>query len=205
VELICWQIMSINNLNSANKFFGILYLSGVLSLDCWAMNVITKTVFGRLTWELPFRTESAMKLPIASLPHLLVGCHNELFGSPILNGTFCSEEYCEKVRRGNSASKCGLVSSNHWFVLSSQALRDALVARIPLVILKGEEGKHPLFCRHQESLSSTSSCSKLISSSSSSNNNNDNNDNNNDNNDNNNDSNEITSYQQDWNIFSITS
>jgi predicted esterase len=118
---------------------GILYISGVLSLDCWAMNAITMTVFGRWTWDLPSPIESVMESPIASLPHLLVGCHNELFGLPILNGTFCSEEYCEKVRRGNSASKCVLVSSNHWFVLSSQALTDALAEHIPLVILKGEE------------------------------------------------------------------
>jgi hypothetical protein len=77
-----------------------------------------------------------------------------------------------------------LVSSNHWFVLSSQALTDALAEHIPLVILKGE-GKHPLYFRHQESVSSTSSTSTLLSLSSSSNNNNNND---------NDDSNENTSY-----------
>jgi hypothetical protein len=70
------------------------------------------------------------------LPHILIGCRNEIFGLPILQSAFCSEDYAAIVNRGRDregregqTAECILLpqwSVNHWTVLSSTALREAL-------------------------------------------------------------------------------
>jgi len=122
---------------------GILYLSGILSLDSWAMNAVTLSVFGKWSCNVPpplisdsNPTVTTNRLP-PLLPHLIVGCHKELFGIPWLNATFCAKRYQQWLLSTFSSlqqetsttatnARCVLVHSNHWSVLSSQALAQAL-------------------------------------------------------------------------------
>lgn len=132
------------------RIIGILHLSGMLGLNCWAINVVTMIVFGKWTWELPSPLDLIENSPIQSVPHLLIGCEYEFFGIPFLDGAFPSEEYAEKLRPGNSLSRCILVPSNHWTMLSCQALTDALEEHIPLVF-NGRRKKNGKSLNAQES------------------------------------------------------
>jgi hypothetical protein len=115
------------------RLSGILYLSGMLSLDCWALNIITLVVLGKWTWELPSPFKTIVKSQQKAVPHLLIGCRHEFFGLPILDRAFPSIEYAEKVQQGNRLSRCILVPSNHWTMLSSDVLTHALEEHLPLV------------------------------------------------------------------------
>jgi hypothetical protein len=67
--------------------------------------------------------------PPPALPHLLVGCRNEVFGLPWLDIYFCSAAYRDKVEAvTGKVAKYVEVESDHWFILSSTALRYALKA-----------------------------------------------------------------------------
>eukprot|EP00526_Cylindrotheca_closterium_P018823 CAMPEP_0113608286 /NCGR_PEP_ID=MMETSP0017_2-20120614/3842_1 /TAXON_ID=2856 /ORGANISM="Cylindrotheca closterium" /LENGTH=355 /DNA_ID=CAMNT_0000516957 /DNA_START=55 /DNA_END=1119 /DNA_ORIENTATION=- /assembly_acc=CAM_ASM_000147 len=160
------------------RIVGVLHLSGMLGLNCWAINVVTMTVFGKWAWELPSPLDllndsndsSSSPIPIIQrIPHLLIGCQHEFFGIPFLDGAFPSEEYTEKVRRRQgkkSLSRCVLIpSSNHWTMLSCHALTDALEEHVPLLFHntvrssgnKKNNGKKSFLLNHQESCQSAGS------------------------------------------------
>ena len=158
------------NLNSSSSPYkdivGIMYLSGVLSLDSWLMHVVTWTVFNKSGNDIP---SPIQQLPTFSssniaVKHLLIGCNNETFGIPILDATFCSKEYVQKLSRSysspmpSSASNSSSSSSssdegkkhqnetqdfarfvsipyaNHWTILDSQGLVVALQEHLPWLI-----------------------------------------------------------------------
>ena len=111
---------------------GILYLSGVLSLNCRAMNLITSVVFGRCHIPSPLGSRP----PCLSVPHLMVGCEKELFGIPLLDGALCAQQYHTWLQEDlGYTSKCVLVqNSNHWSILSSGRLRLALEEHLPWLL-----------------------------------------------------------------------
>jgi hypothetical protein len=183
------------------KIVGILYISGVLSLDSSFMNLITLSVFGKWACDIPspytsplnrtkrgifpqtttqtttfhlpidFITLSffgkwpfrlplpfgrtrestsvcttytdemrvAQPLPPFSLPpHLFIGCRHEIFGIPLLDATFCSQEYSDSMKKHDIChTKCLLLEStprirmNHWTILSSPQFSQALDEHLP--------------------------------------------------------------------------
>jgi acetyl esterase/lipase len=133
---------------------GILYISGVLSLDSPIMNAVTLSVFGKWASSIPSPYSNkvgtlTLPPPPANLPHLVIGCHQETFGIPLLDETFCAQAYVEHVllqqgrRRAVSAAKCVLVDSNHWFILNSHALSVALQEHLPWLVQEKRPKMHP--------------------------------------------------------------
>jgi acetyl esterase/lipase len=146
---------------------GILYISGVLSLDSSFMNLITLAVFGKWACDIPSpytapqnrgkrgifpQTTStyscteythemrvAQPLPPFSLPpHLFIGCRHEIFGLPLLDATFCSQEYSDSLKKNDTCpTKCILLESrpsvrmNHWTILASPQFSQALDEHLP--------------------------------------------------------------------------
>jgi hypothetical protein len=130
----------------------ILYLSGVLhvSSSCWIMTIVSLVALGEWPSNVPSPIQQlrSTKKSTQDYPkHVLVGCQNEIFGLPILTSSFVSKEYADILNDKNgtkncssdtdaaaaaaaaAASECILLpqwTCNHWSVLSSVALRDAL-------------------------------------------------------------------------------
>lgn len=144
---------------------GVLYVSGVLSLDAPLMNVVTLSVFGKWAHAIPSPytnrggTTMTLSPPPATLPHLVIGCHNETFGIPILDATFCASAYVQhlQTQRPTIQAKCVLVHSNHWFILSSDALSFALQQHLPWLLTGNEKVHKTLPPSLQPSLASTAS------------------------------------------------
>jgi hypothetical protein len=116
---------------------GVLYLSGVLSLESWLMNTVTLSLFRKWTTDLPSPLGSRHTPPPKHLlrKHLLVGCRQEVFGIPLLDATFCAEAYHEWLTQElRMQARCVLVDSNHWNVLSSRALAEALEEHLPWLL-----------------------------------------------------------------------
>lgn len=151
---------------SKNNIAGVLYLSGVLSLESWFMNVITLSTFGKFTSQVPSPLFSSRP---PSLPHLMVGCQSEVFGIPILDKTFCAQRYQEWLTKLGMDARCVLVDSNHWSVLSSSALCYALDTHLPWLyndntstITPSQSGNNKLLVKRQESLTSTSTSTTSV-------------------------------------------
>lgn len=112
-------------LNIQEWISGVLYVSGLLSTDCWILHAVTLTVFG--TWASRIPSPLGGKLPPRYLPHVIVGCYNELFGLPFLDGALCAKRYHDWLRQDLKVdATCRLVRSNHWSILASRALAEAL-------------------------------------------------------------------------------
>lgn len=161
------------------RIVGVLFLSGVLSLKCWEMNLLCQTVFGVFSNTLPSPLEmlssssenpkknknSSTLLPmICNLPHLLIGCRHEVFGLPILDHAFCSTEYCQRLKMANKLSRCVLIqgwNSNHWTILSSFGLTQALEENLPLMFSHETQNRpvrsKNIDCWPDESVSTTTS------------------------------------------------
>ena len=70
-------------------------------------------------------SSSAMSHP--DVPHVLVGCRDEVFGLGVMDTFFAAEEYSRALReRCGVDSRYRSVESDHWSVLGSRALGDAL-------------------------------------------------------------------------------
>ena len=62
-----------------------------------------------------------------AVPHVFVGCRNEVFGLTLLDAFFASKEYSDALSKTHGVdSRYRAVESDHWNVLGSTALRDAL-------------------------------------------------------------------------------
>lgn len=124
----------------AAGYDGILLLSGVLGArssepqpPCLPAALATaglaKLTFGwRGAAVLPSPLHTPERCP--KVPHLLVHCRHEVFNLPLLEAALshllCSELYAAALRRLGVPTRIESVESDHWFVLGSQALRDAL-------------------------------------------------------------------------------
>ena len=129
-------------------FDGVLLISGVCAtlpgpplanyIPAWlAARAVTAGVFG--LFADPLRGEPARVLPspvhsvesCTRIPHLLVHCVHEAFGVPIweLALTACmlsTKELAAALRRVGIAVRVESIASNHWKILGSPALREAL-------------------------------------------------------------------------------
>ena len=120
---------------------GVLLLSGVLGtrLTCEpsaaprGAPALTDTI-----GAVVFGTDAAAALPSPvhdidaspALPHLLVCCEHEVFGLPVVEAAFgvyfASREFRERLSRRGVPATLVEVRSDHWFVLGSEVLAQAL-------------------------------------------------------------------------------
>ena len=112
---------------------GILLLSGVLGSRLGGSTVtdaILAVCFGlQGARALPSPVDRAADSP--SLPHLLIGCEREVFGLPVLDASlsgvfFRSRELYERLRARGVPATLREIRSDHWSVLNSRALAEAL-------------------------------------------------------------------------------
>ena len=91
-------------------------------------DAISRLSFGGGAASLPSPVERTAASP--RLPHLLIGCEREVFGLPYLEGAmrvfFAQRQFHERLVRRGVRSTLVDVDSNHWSILSSKGLRDAL-------------------------------------------------------------------------------
>ena len=127
----------------AAGYDGILMLSGVLGtrseppLPASSLSarlgaaVVKRLVFGRDGAEaLPSPVHTAELTP--AVPHLLLHCEHEVFALPVLESALshllCSTTYAAALRARGVPVVIRSVPSDHWFVLGSAELREALRA-----------------------------------------------------------------------------
>ena len=123
---------------------GVLLLSGVLGTRLTAprtsplapalSNLILFTAFGvKAAAALPSPVHDVERSP--RLPHLLLGCKHEVFGLPLVEGAFydvlfCSREVTRRLRALGVPAELHELPSDHWFMLGSAALHEALAAAL---------------------------------------------------------------------------
>jgi acetyl esterase/lipase len=124
----------------AAGFDGVLLLSGVLGTRSipplpactsakFATDGLKSLLFGG---DGATSMPSPLHIPERSprVPHLLVHCKHEVFGLPLiepaLSHLLCTEAYAAALRARGVPTRVESVASDHWFVLSSAALRDVL-------------------------------------------------------------------------------
>ena len=99
----------------------------------WLTDFVLTTVWGPNADKIP---SPLVMQNDPKLPHLLVGCRNECFGLSWLDVFFCSRQYSQKVQHvtGKYANYVQ-VESDHWNILKSAALRDALQEELPKLVV----------------------------------------------------------------------
>lgn len=125
-------------------FDGVLLLSGVCSArggmplpaPKWATRIvsaITSVVFGSDAAEkLPSPVHTPQLTP--AVPHLLIHCRHEGFGirplEAVLDVLLCSKQYAAALSERGLPVQVRPVDSDHWTVLNSGALSDALQEKL---------------------------------------------------------------------------
>ena len=91
----------------------------------WFTDRVVKAVFGHEgASTIPSPIHTYEKSP--SIPHLFLGCQEEMFGLNLLDTFFCSASYSELLNCVGVESRYTAVQSDHWSILHSSELRDAL-------------------------------------------------------------------------------
>lgn len=123
---------------------GVFFLSGVLSLDSWVMKLVAFAVFGSQketdvqgnkgsgnTGIVPSPCRQCPPPP-SKFRYVCFGCRHETFGIPVLDASFCAQEYTDWLSQEHGIeARCVLVDSNHWSVLNSTVLKDAMQVHLP--------------------------------------------------------------------------
>jgi len=91
----------------------------------WLTNQVVKAVFGyHVAHTIPSPIHTYEKSP--PIPHIFLGCHYEMFGLDWLDAFFCSPTYSELLSSSGVESRYSAVHSDHWSILNSTQLSDAL-------------------------------------------------------------------------------
>mmetsp|Transcript_25930 Transcript_25930/g.44280 ORF Transcript_25930/g.44280 Transcript_25930/m.44280 type:complete len:161 (-) Transcript_25930:149-631(-) len=91
----------------------------------WLTDGVVKAVFGHTTAsDIPSPIHTCEKSP--GIPHIFLGCQEEMFGLNFLDTFFCSASYCELLNSIGIESRYTAVQSDHWNILNSAELSDAL-------------------------------------------------------------------------------
>mmetsp|Transcript_8739 Transcript_8739/g.12366 ORF Transcript_8739/g.12366 Transcript_8739/m.12366 type:complete len:369 (-) Transcript_8739:131-1237(-) len=126
---------------------GVLMISGVLAvrppitaheLPRWLTDITVNAVFGK---NRAFNIPSPLHGPLPRIPHLLVGCRNEVFGLNWLDLFFCSGAYCKALQFKGVRAKFVQISSDHWNILNSTDLARALEIELPWLCSKHQTRK----------------------------------------------------------------
>ena len=127
-----------------------LFISGVLAVrppandntihSTWCTDLVTQVVFGKTgASKLPSPLHGVHKQP--KVPHLLIGCENEVFGLKWMDVFFCSRAFCESLNQRNVPAKLVEIQSDHWNILESASLSHALKTELRWIMNKALEYK----------------------------------------------------------------
>ena len=118
-------------------FDAALFISGVLAVrppktttnaahpSTWLTDLVTRVVFGKQgASRLPSPLHTLHKQP--RIPHVLIGCIEEVFGLPWMDVFFCSRDFCQSLRRYGVPARLVEVNSDHWNILGSRSLSSVL-------------------------------------------------------------------------------
>ena len=101
----------------------------------WLTDQVVIAVFGRrLAPSIPSPIHTYANSP--SIPHIFLGCQNEMFGLNWLDVFFRSPSYCDLLNSLGIESRYTAVQSDHWNVLNSTELRDALKTELEWIELE---------------------------------------------------------------------
>lgn len=116
----------------------------------WLINFVMQFVWGSAALTIP--SPLILTNP-PRLPHLLIGCRDELFGLPWLKVFFCSNAYAEKIKvmTGQHATHVE-VESDHWRILNSSALRKVLREELTKLISNNPRGSLISFIEQESNL-----------------------------------------------------
>lgn len=103
----------------------------------WLTNFVCRVVWGpHWRHDLPsplallFQNDTAAP----KIPHLLIENRNEMFGLTWLDVFFCSEWYSLRLRRLRVPTVFRQVASDHWNILASRELHNAVQEEIPNIL-----------------------------------------------------------------------
>lgn len=97
----------------------------------WLTDRVVKSVFGNEASSIPSPIHTYEKSP--NIPHVFLGCYNEMFGLNLLDTYFCSASFSELLNRAGVKSRYIAVSSDHWNILNSTELSNALATEFQLI------------------------------------------------------------------------
>lgn len=114
--------------------------SSSTSESTWCTDLVTTVVFGK---------EGAAKLPSPlhgvenqpKVPHLLIGCRNEVFGLNWMDVFFCSRAFCDSLEQRKVPAKFVQVQSDHWNILGSKSLANALSTELEWIMTETSSGE----------------------------------------------------------------
>ena len=111
------------------------YISSSYS-PTWLTDQIVKAVFGQQAPNIPSPVHTYDKSP--PIPHIFLGCKNEMFGLNWLDLFFASPSYSELIASMGIESRYTAVQSDHWNILASNELRYHLRKELKRVGGKGQ-------------------------------------------------------------------
>jgi len=97
----------------------------------WLTDKIMSIVWGEDQYKIPSPIDN---LHPPKVPRLLVGNHKEMFGLNWLDIFFCSKEYHRRLIQKGIPSVYREVSSDHWNILASNELKEALREELPKLV-----------------------------------------------------------------------
>lgn len=90
----------------------------------WLTNELVRAVFGPNAQNIPSPIYTYNQSP--AIPHIFIGCKNEMFGLKWLDLFFSSEDYCDLLKSMGIESRYISVDSDHWNILGSRGLAKVL-------------------------------------------------------------------------------
>ena len=115
----------------------------------WLTNFVCRTVWGP-GWvrEIPSPLQnlfdrSSSDNDVTKIPHLLVECRHEIFGFHWLDTFFCSTTYAERLQQMGVPVALRQVPSDHWRILASRQLHQAVAEEVPKLLLSLPQRKKP--------------------------------------------------------------
>ena len=102
----------------------------------WLTDQVVKAVFGQQASNIPSPVHTYDKSP--PIPHIFLGCKNEMFGLNWLDTFFASPSYSELIASMGIESRYTAVQSDHWNILASNELRDHLRKELKRIGGKGQ-------------------------------------------------------------------
>lgn len=110
-------------------------LQSASSPPTWLTSELVKAIFGHAAAQsTPSPIHTYHKSP--SVPHTFIGCRNEMFGLHWLDIFFASPAYCELLKSIGIESRYLAVDSDHWNILNSTVLREALEKEIQIILTR---------------------------------------------------------------------
>ncbi|KAL7526215.1 hypothetical protein ACHAWF_001682 [Thalassiosira exigua] len=115
--------------STSEKLSGHSFMTEMSSMSTntptWLTDQVVKAVFGHaVAPNIPSPILTYNKSP--SIPHVFLGCHQEMFGLNWLDTFFCSPVFSELLNGLGIESRYTPVRSDHWNILNSSQFSDAL-------------------------------------------------------------------------------